>query len=1090
MSARSSVPILAAAFAAMCTFSSPGQAPPPCNLIDVWDSTDPQNFVLLGQIATIKSEESGAQHYDYYSASGHPAGVDVAALKSNLWIHERTASGVPTGDYTFGFLFNQDNAPPASINTATLNFRIVGSSTPTAVTLSDDLGEAHETPPGSAAYLGSYTYGANTDGLTVGGLSGGAWTVIIDAVEFGDITSWFAANGATTSFGDDVALTLGHEYRLTPCGNPPSGLPACAMLDVWDTTDPQSPVLVGQVAPIQTEETGAEHYAYSSASGHPSGVNVAAFASNLWVHERLASGVATGDFSFGFIFNVDDAADLINNASLNFRIVGSSTPTFVSLADEPRESVESPPGSAAYVGTYRYTGNTDGITVGGLSGGGWTIIIDSVNFGNVTDWRAANGLDASFTDDLNLVIGHEYRITPCGNPPALDPVIAINDPPVVVIVNPTDGLITSSTSVFVDATVADLDANAVVSDPAGVAPESVPAGGGSVAGLVPLLLEGPNVISVSSTDTAAQTASTSVVVVRDSAAPNIAVSPAEGMIVSSPIPGFSISVNDYTATVVSINGAPAGATAAGDDHGYGLGTVDLIGSISLWQEGPNSITIEAVDAAGNATVVVRTVFLDSTAPAITITSPVNGACYTNPSETTIGVVVTIDDASAVVVSGSVSGSIGAGGGTLAGTVTLVEGANTISVTVQDAANNTSATETITVMRDTTAPVVVVTSPADGACVRGAVDFGADVSDVLPGSVATRAFLVDGVALPESDLHQVDTTTLADGPHTLTVVAADGCGNAASTSIAIFVDNTAPTVVITDPTSLAYVNGTISFGASADDAGSGIVAVTMTAAGSAPTVDGSFALESAAASATATSSVDTAAASGGLDGDMQLAVTARDCAGNESVAYVTVRVDNTAPGKAITSPAAGSVVGGLVPVTATVTDPNLASVQFIIDGVASPPMTSGPFQVSWDTLARLDGDVSITLVATDLAGNISTCTIVVSVNNLSIKVHPETLQLKSKGGPTSITAKVTGPNTAQLASTDPQTVLLCVPGGSPIPMTWMELATDGATMKFDRQLLIGSLRGAGLTSGTVTLTIKVVRGAQSFPIGSDTIRVQG
>ena len=45
------------------------------------------------------------------------------------------------------------------------------------------------------------------------------------------------------------------------------------------------------------------------------------------------------------------------------------------------------------------------------------------------------------------------------------------------------------------------------------------------------------------------------------------------------------------------------------------------------------------------------------------------------------------------------------------------------------------------------------------------------------------------------------------------------------------------------------------------------------------------------------------------------------------------------------------------------------------------------------------------------------------------------------------------------------------------------------VKFDRQLLVGALRGAGLT-GKVEVTLKVTRDGETFVIGSDKIRVKG
>lgn len=204
------------------TFSDFVVAPGP--EYDVWDSSDPNNYQLVGRIYGIESAQSGAGHYNYYSASAHPSGVNLGANRSNLWLHENTN----TGDLTFGFVFGVDNSG-APWNTSAINFRIIDSDTNPWVSQSDDPGEAVETPAGSDAFIGNFYYANNTDGIAVSGISGDDWTIIVQSVNFGPIINqWFAADGYSGSFADDISLTLGNEYRITPKGNSPSGAPVLA----------------------------------------------------------------------------------------------------------------------------------------------------------------------------------------------------------------------------------------------------------------------------------------------------------------------------------------------------------------------------------------------------------------------------------------------------------------------------------------------------------------------------------------------------------------------------------------------------------------------------------------------------------------------------------------------------------------------------------------------------------------------------------------------------------------------------------------------------------------------------------------------
>lgn len=206
--------VLGMALAALIGFSTSACAD---TVIDVWDSTDPGNYVLVGQIHTIQTAQSGAEHYRYSSASGHPSGVNLGPQSASIWMHENTGNS----NLTFGFIFGQENTSPP--NTAKVKFRIVDSADDPSVSLSDDPPETVETPAGSNAFLGTFVYKRNTDGIAVSGISGNQWTIIVDSVNFGNVTNWFAANGSGNA--NDLVLTLGHEYRLTPKGHQPSGAP-------------------------------------------------------------------------------------------------------------------------------------------------------------------------------------------------------------------------------------------------------------------------------------------------------------------------------------------------------------------------------------------------------------------------------------------------------------------------------------------------------------------------------------------------------------------------------------------------------------------------------------------------------------------------------------------------------------------------------------------------------------------------------------------------------------------------------------------------------------------------------------------------
>jgi chitodextrinase len=125
--------------------------------------------------------------------------------------------------------------------------------------------------------------------------------------------------------------------------------------------------------------------------------------------------------------------------------------------------------------------------------------------------------------------------------------------------------------------------------------------------------------------------------------------------------------------------------------------------------------------------------------------------------------------------------------------------------------------------DTTPPAVGISSPAAGATVAGTISVSASASDNV--GVAGVRFKLDGIDLGAEDLGapyatSLNTTTLANGTHTLSAVARDAAGNVASSApVTITVSNkdkVKPQVSITSPASGASVAGTITISASASD----------------------------------------------------------------------------------------------------------------------------------------------------------------------------------------------------------------------------------------------------------------------------------
>jgi hypothetical protein len=173
-----------------------------------------------------------------------------------------------------------------------------------------------------------------------------------------------------------------------------------------------------------------------------------------------------------------------------------------------------------------------------------------------------------------------------------------------------------------------------------------------------------------------------------------------------------------------------------------------------------------------------TVPTDDAAPTVSITAP---------TQTFVSQAVTIhaNATGATQVAFSVDGASigtdtnGADGWTAAwDTTTGSDGSHVVTATATGTGG--SASDSKSYVADNTAPSVAVTAPAAGATVTGTVTVSASASDSQ--NLASVEFFVDGASIGKdtdgSDGWSAswDSTTQADGTHTLTAIAADSAGN--------------------------------------------------------------------------------------------------------------------------------------------------------------------------------------------------------------------------------------------------------------------------------------------------------------------------
>ncbi len=90
-------------------------------------------------------------------------------------------------------------------------------------------------------------------------------------------------------------------------------------------------------------------------------------------------------------------------------------------------------------------------------------------------------------------------------------------------------------------------------------------------------------------------------------------------------------------------------------------------------------------------------------------------------------------------------------------------------------------------RRNTAPTVTITSPEDLSTVSGTITITATATDAQDGTLIPTIY-IDGVAVATATSYVWDTTTVADGTHTIDAKATDSGGLVGQDSVIVTVDN--------------------------------------------------------------------------------------------------------------------------------------------------------------------------------------------------------------------------------------------------------------------------------------------------------------
>jgi len=365
------------------------------------------------------------------------------------------------------------------------------------------------------------------------------------------------------------------------------------------------------------------------------------------------------------------------------------------------------------------------------------------------------------------------------------------------------------------------------------------------------------------------------------------------------------------------------------DTGGGIATCPAPVVVSTEAAG-QVITGTAVDKAGNTAAARVTLNIDKTAPRFTFTSHANRQIVSAPKVTIAG---GSDDAVAATVNG-VAAVIDPAAKTFTAALTLVEGSNTITVNGSDVAGN-SGSATLTLVVDTQAPRLSVTSPAANACLNvSALDIKGTASDANFKNITVQ--LGGTTVTPTVDAGgnwTASFTNVPEGKALFTIQATDTVGHSTTSSITVNIDRTAPTIAITEsgvPFTATLLNRAVTLFVGTTDADP-TPAVTVTLDGAAYAPGTPIAAE----------------------GQHTVAVSATDCAGNKSDKSVQFTIDRTPPTLSNFTPANGGAPLGTLPTT--------------IQGTASEPAT---VSVAGGASVHTDGSNNFTLTGVPFANGVN------------------------------------------------------------------------------------------------------------------------
>ena len=487
--------------------------------------------------------------------------------------------------------------------------------------------------------------------------------------------------------------------------------------------------------------------------------------------------------------------------------------------------------------------------------------------------------------------------------------------------------------------------------------------------------------------------------------------------------------------------------------GVALGTLSTAPYTMNWDttktsDGAHTLQVQAVDIAGN----VSTATLGVTVQSIPLPTLSFSA-----SPTLLGVGgSTVLSWSSVQANRCTASGAWSGDQPLGGQATMTPH-QTLTYTLSCLNSSGTIQQNVTITVDAQPPTVQFTAPPSGAVLQGAVDLAVDAAD--DHAVSRIDFVIDGTQIGSSTTalyhYRWDTTHSREGGHTLQATALDIAGNQSTVTLPVTVWNVPlPTV------SLAVAQPLLGIG--------GMTTVSWT-------------------STTATNCT----ASGGWSGDQPLSgqqvvspsatttytLMCVNTTGSASQS-ATITVDAVPPSVRFLAPSNVSPAKGTVTITADATDDRgVQRVELSIDNSTLATLTTAPYQIDWNTVNVADGPHTLYARATDLAGNVATTTLALTVQNASSlpPVDTQAPVVTILSPPAGVALKLWSSTTIRVSATDDRGV------------TKMELYLNG-WLKVSSNSGVVSFTWRPNIKGTYTITAKAYDAVGHIGTASLTVRV--